>query len=57
MSKVKLSTSQERVIIELTPMEARQVFWLFNQLDTYSIPLKLIELREKLDDVLDYVKE
>jgi hypothetical protein len=57
MSKVKLSTSQERVVIELTPMEARQVFWLFNQLDQNALPLKLIELREKLDDILDHVKE
>lgn len=57
MSKVKLSTSQERVIIELTPMEARQVFWLFNQLNPSELPLKLIELREKIDDVLDHVKE
>lgn len=58
MSKVKLHPSDaERVVIELTGREARKLFYIMSNANPSHLPPDMLNLIDKIDCVLDHVKD
>ncbi len=57
MSKVKVHPlDEEKVIIELTGVEVRKLFYLMSKADSKHLPPAMLNLRDKLDGILDHVR-
>lgn len=58
MSKVKLHpTNDDRVLIELTAIETRKLLIIISKGEIKDLDTTMLSLRDKLDLILDHVKE